>query len=154
MLHCPRTAGAPEACSPPPPPPRPRTAPQVLLLPPNPPTRSGDALPNRNICLVRGTPASKLRMGLLPVKDTAALQPANFITKPDHPIWNITDGEAMYEYLGRAFPQVGELGGGRGQGEASGAAPGGGGRGARRKGGTSPCTPAAPLHRSNPSSST
>jgi 2-polyprenyl-6-methoxyphenol hydroxylase-like FAD-dependent oxidoreductase len=31
---------------------------------------------------------------------------ANLITLPDHPVWNVTDGETMYQVFEQAFPQA------------------------------------------------
>jgi hypothetical protein len=50
-----------------------------------------------------GTP---LRLGLLPIKDPSQGRTANLITLPDHPVWNVKDGETMYRVFEQAFPQV------------------------------------------------
>lgn len=31
---------------------------------------------------------------------------ANLITLPDHPVWNVTDGETLYKVFEQAFPQA------------------------------------------------
>lgn len=47
-----------------------------------------------------------LRLGLLPIKDPSQGRTANLITLPDHPVWNVKDGETMYRVFEQAFPQV------------------------------------------------
>jgi hypothetical protein len=64
---------------------------KVLLLPANPATRQGHVLANPSLSVILGR--SGLRLGLLPVKDSSALRPANIITRPDHPFWDITGGD-------------------------------------------------------------
>jgi 2-polyprenyl-6-methoxyphenol hydroxylase-like FAD-dependent oxidoreductase len=54
-------------------------------------------------CPAGGTP---LRLGLLPIKNPAQGRTANLITLPDHPVWNVTDGETMYQVFEQAFPQA------------------------------------------------
>lgn len=73
------------------------------MLPPNPRTRSGVQLPNQGINVVPGTPRSRIRLGLLPVRDPGAPQPANIITLPNHPLWEVSSGEEMYQYLEVCF---------------------------------------------------
>ena len=50
-------------------------------------------------------PRSFLNLGLLPMKDNTAVRPTNIITRPDHEVWKITDGQTMREYFQRAFPR-------------------------------------------------
>ena len=49
---------------------------------------------------------SKNSLGLLPMKDNNAVRPTNIITRPNHEIWNINDGNSMREYFQKAFPRL------------------------------------------------
>ncbi|KAL7472907.1 hypothetical protein ACHAXS_013285 [Conticribra weissflogii] len=50
-------------------------------------------------------PRNYLSLGLLPMKDNDAVRPTNIITRPDHEIWTIRDGDSMRSYFQRAFPR-------------------------------------------------
>lgn len=84
---------------------------KVLQLPANPAMVDGTVLTNASFCLLAGQKAPliggpPLRLGLLPIKDPVQGRTANLITLPDHPVWNVTDGETMYQVFAQAFPQA------------------------------------------------
>ncbi|KAI8471204.1 MAG: hypothetical protein J3K34DRAFT_520699 [Monoraphidium minutum] len=86
---------------------------KVLPMPPNPVLRDGTALPNPSFALLQGRKAAALgpgaapiRLGLLPIKSASDPRTANLITTPGHPIWEVTEGEAMYGVLEDALPQA------------------------------------------------
>jgi hypothetical protein len=85
---------------------------KVLRLPPNPVTKKGTVLFNPTIAVLEGasTPrlagGNPLRMGLLPVRDPGAPRTGNINLLPDHPFWDITEADEMYEVLGESFPQM------------------------------------------------
>eukprot|EP00307_Rebecca_sp_RCC1486_P011787 CAMPEP_0119434260 /NCGR_PEP_ID=MMETSP1335-20130426/50581_1 /TAXON_ID=259385 /ORGANISM="Chrysoculter rhomboideus, Strain RCC1486" /LENGTH=651 /DNA_ID=CAMNT_0007460115 /DNA_START=6 /DNA_END=1961 /DNA_ORIENTATION=+ len=57
---------------------------------------------------VRSTPASPrpLKCGLLPLRTDADGRTANFITKHEHPLWDLRSAGQMREYLVKTFPHV------------------------------------------------
>lgn len=55
---------------------------------------------------VNAGPRNYLSLGLLPMKDNNAVRPTNINTRPDHEVWEITDGKAMQEYFQKAFPRL------------------------------------------------
>lgn len=46
------------------------------------------------------------RLGLLPIKNPDEPRTANLITLPDHHIWELKTGEALYNFFEEAFPQL------------------------------------------------
>jgi kynurenine 3-monooxygenase len=84
---------------------------KVLSLPPKPPLDdSGEEYAVSEMAyVVLGAlrhPQRSLRLGLLPVKDPEEPRTANVITKPDHEVWNLKDGEAIYNFFEKSFPQL------------------------------------------------
>jgi kynurenine 3-monooxygenase len=55
---------------------------------------------------IKTGPRSYLSLGLLPMKDNTAVRPTNIITRPDHEVWKITDGDTMRKYFQEAFPRL------------------------------------------------
>jgi len=51
-------------------------------------------------------PRNYLSLGLLPMKDNNAARPTNIITRPDHEIWGVKDGEALRAWFQTAFPRM------------------------------------------------
>lgn len=51
-------------------------------------------------------PRNYLSLGLLPMKDNNAVRPTNINTRPDHEVWEITDGKDMQQYFQKAFPRL------------------------------------------------
>ena len=51
-------------------------------------------------------PTSYLSLGLLPMSSSKNKRPANFITRPNHELWNIKNGKEMKEYCINAFPKM------------------------------------------------
>eukprot|EP00986_Skeletonema_menzelii_P009517 scaffold4349_cov150-Skeletonema_menzelii.AAC.3 len=51
-------------------------------------------------------PRTYLSLGLLPMKDNNAVRPVNIITRPDHEVWTIQDGDTMRQYFQKAFPRL------------------------------------------------
>mmetsp|Transcript_10899 Transcript_10899/g.13351 ORF Transcript_10899/g.13351 Transcript_10899/m.13351 type:complete len:609 (+) Transcript_10899:66-1892(+) len=49
---------------------------------------------------------NEVRMGCLPLKDPKSLRSTNIITKPNHAIWDITDGEEMRKWMHKSFPRM------------------------------------------------
>ena len=49
---------------------------------------------------------NKTSLGLLPVKNPDEVRSANIITKPNHNIWTLKNGEKMYDFLKQSFPQL------------------------------------------------
>ncbi|MCU0565604.1 MAG: FAD-dependent monooxygenase [Oculatellaceae cyanobacterium Prado106] len=47
-----------------------------------------------------------LSLGLLPLKDPQAPRTANLVNRPDHYLWQLKTGEAVQNFLERAFPQL------------------------------------------------
>ncbi|MEO0840094.1 MAG: NAD(P)/FAD-dependent oxidoreductase [Cyanobacteria bacterium J06643_5] len=45
-------------------------------------------------------------LGLLPVKNPDEVRSANIITKPNHHIWKLNDGEEIQDFLNKSFPQL------------------------------------------------
>lgn len=52
------------------------------------------------------SPRSYLGLGLLPMKNNEEVRPANFITRPNHELWNIRTGQEMRDYCAKAFPRL------------------------------------------------
>lgn len=50
-------------------------------------------------------PRNYLSLGLLPMKDNNAVRPTNIVTRPDHEVWGIKDGNAMQAYFQKSFPR-------------------------------------------------
>lgn len=78
-------------------------------------TLQTDAVPYATVFLCPRTPLAclaptpggpALRLGMLPIKDPVQGRTANLITLPDHPVWNVTDGETLYKVFEQAFPQA------------------------------------------------
>lgn len=51
-------------------------------------------------------PRNYLSLGLLPMKDDDAVRPTNIVTRPDHEIWNIRDGEGVRQWFEKAYPRM------------------------------------------------
>eukprot|EP00956_Cyclotella_meneghiniana_P009030 scaffold12375_cov36-Cyclotella_meneghiniana.AAC.2 len=68
-------------------------------------TWSSNCVPSSKFQLKQGV-QSYLSLGLLPMKDNNAVRPTNIITRPNHEIWNINDGNSMREYFQKAFPRL------------------------------------------------
>ncbi|MGF1674521.1 MAG: FAD-dependent oxidoreductase [Rivularia sp. (in: cyanobacteria)] len=49
---------------------------------------------------------NSISMGLLPVKNPDEVRSANIITKPNHNIWELKNGEEMHDFLQKSFPQL------------------------------------------------
>ncbi len=49
---------------------------------------------------------NKISLGLLPVKNPDEVRSANIITKPDHNLWGLKNGEEMHDFLKKSFPQL------------------------------------------------
>ena len=49
---------------------------------------------------------NQISLGLLPVKNPDEVRSANIITKPNHNIWKLRNGEEMYDFLNKSFPQL------------------------------------------------
>jgi 2-polyprenyl-6-methoxyphenol hydroxylase-like FAD-dependent oxidoreductase len=85
---------------------------KVLRLPPNPVTKEGVVLSNSSFAVLEGASiprfagSNPLRMGLLPVQDPQAPRTGNLNLLPDHPFWEITEAEEMYDVLQQSFPQM------------------------------------------------
>lgn len=47
-----------------------------------------------------------ISLGLLPVKNPDEVRSANIITKPNHNIWELKNGEEMHDFLQKSFPQL------------------------------------------------
>ena len=62
-------------------------------------------------------PRNYLSLRLLPMRDNTAVRPTNIVTRPDHEVWNIRNGNAMREYFQKSFPRMNfsnDVGGGGG----------------------------------------
>lgn len=87
---------------------------KVLQLPPQfEIPNAGDKQPlktvSKDIYALRSVntgPRDYLSLGLLPMKDNNAVRPTNINTRPDHEVWEITDGKAMQQYFQKAFPRL------------------------------------------------
>ena len=51
-------------------------------------------------------PRNYLSLGLLPMKDDNAVRPTNIVTRPDHEIWKIKDGEGVRQWFEKAYPRM------------------------------------------------
>jgi len=51
-------------------------------------------------------PRNYLSLGLLPMKDNNAVRPTNIVTRPDHEIWEISDGEGVRQWFEKAYPRM------------------------------------------------
>lgn len=49
---------------------------------------------------------ASISLGLLPVKNPDEYRSANIITRSNHKIWELKNGEKMYEFLKKSFPQI------------------------------------------------
>lgn len=49
---------------------------------------------------------NSISLGLLPVKNPDEVRSANIITKPNHNIWELKNGEEMHDFLTKSFPQL------------------------------------------------
>ncbi|MDY6898209.1 MAG: NAD(P)/FAD-dependent oxidoreductase [Cyanobacteriota bacterium] len=49
---------------------------------------------------------NSISLGLLPVKNQDEVRSANIITKPNHNIWKLKNGEEMHDFLTKSFPQL------------------------------------------------
>ncbi|MEA5599224.1 NAD(P)/FAD-dependent oxidoreductase [Rivularia sp. UHCC 0363] len=47
-----------------------------------------------------------ISLGLLPVKNPDEVRSANIITKSEHHIWELKNGEEMHDFLQKSFPQL------------------------------------------------
>ena len=47
-----------------------------------------------------------LSLGMLPVKDPHAIRSANINTRPNHVVWNLTNGASVQEFFHRTFPRL------------------------------------------------
>ena len=47
-----------------------------------------------------------ISLGLLPVKNPDEVRTANIIAKPNHTIWELSNGEEMHDFLTKSFPQL------------------------------------------------
>ena len=86
---------------------------KVLQLPPRfqIPDGEGGALTTKSdsIYAIRSIytgPRNYLSLGLLPMKDDNAVRPTNIVTRPDHEIWKIQDGEGVRQWFERAYPRM------------------------------------------------
>lgn len=51
-------------------------------------------------------PRNYLQLGCLPMKDDDLIRPANVVTRPDHDIWKLTEGEDVRKYMQNCFPRM------------------------------------------------
>ena len=84
---------------------------KVLTLPPRfPLDENGNELTTSEMSYaVRSAfkdPKTKISLGLLPLKNPDEYRSANIITKPNHKIWELKNGEEMYDFLKKSFPQI------------------------------------------------
>ena len=86
---------------------------KVLQLPPRfqIPDGEGGALTTKSdsIYSIRSIytgPRNYLSLGLLPMKDDNAVRPTNIVTRPDHEIWKIKDGEGVRQWFEKAYPRM------------------------------------------------
>jgi len=49
---------------------------------------------------------NSISLGLLPVKNPDEVRSANIITKPNHNIWELKNGQEMHNFLTKSFPQL------------------------------------------------
>ncbi len=83
---------------------------KVLTLPPNfPIERSGK---EKSACdmayKINGAFGGKrfVSLGILPIRDPHEPRGANIIRYPDHEVWKLKNGEQVYDFLEKAFPQL------------------------------------------------
>ncbi|MDJ0715226.1 MAG: NAD(P)/FAD-dependent oxidoreductase [Prochloraceae cyanobacterium] len=83
---------------------------KVLTLPPNfPIDRSGK---ENSVCdrayKINGAFRDKrsVSLGILPIKNPDEPRGANIIRYPDHEVWELTNGEQVWDFLEKAFPQL------------------------------------------------
>lgn len=58
---------------------------------------------------VRGVnkgPKDTLSLGLLPIRNNGASRTANCVTKPDHVLWTMKDGEEVRSWFEKSFPRM------------------------------------------------
>ncbi|KST64417.1 FAD-dependent oxidoreductase [Mastigocoleus testarum] len=84
---------------------------KVLTLPPRfPLDENGNELTTSEMSYaVRSAfkdPKTKISLGLLPLKNPDEYRSANIITKPNHKIWELKNGEEMYDFFKKSFPQI------------------------------------------------
>jgi 2-polyprenyl-6-methoxyphenol hydroxylase-like FAD-dependent oxidoreductase len=83
---------------------------RMMQLPANPTTKQGTVLANSTTLVLSGVTRSKrdimLKMFMVGIKDPSAPRYGSIITFPDHEIWQISDVDEMYDFLGRTFPQM------------------------------------------------
>ena len=86
---------------------------KVLQLPPRfqIPDGEGGALTTQSdhiyaIRSIYNGPRNYLSLGLLPMKDNDAVRPTNIVTRPDHEIWKIKDGEGVRQWFQKAYPRM------------------------------------------------
>ena len=51
-------------------------------------------------------PQVRLRLGLLPSRDSSVPRTANIIKPASHQIWKLRSAKALQDYLAASFPQV------------------------------------------------
>eukprot|EP00586_Coscinodiscus_wailesii_P005836 CAMPEP_0172486198 /NCGR_PEP_ID=MMETSP1066-20121228/14669_1 /TAXON_ID=671091 /ORGANISM="Coscinodiscus wailesii, Strain CCMP2513" /LENGTH=572 /DNA_ID=CAMNT_0013251995 /DNA_START=222 /DNA_END=1941 /DNA_ORIENTATION=- len=87
---------------------------KALQLPPRCPIpQAGDAAPHYTVgrysYSFRGAnkgPRNRLSLGCLPMKDDDAIRPANVISRPDHDIFKLTEGEDVRRFMSECFPRM------------------------------------------------
>ncbi len=84
---------------------------KVLSLPPKPSLdhRGEEHAVNEMAYIILGALRGRqhyLRLGLLPVKNPEEPRTANVIALPDHELWKLQDGEAIYGFFEKSFPQL------------------------------------------------
>ena len=52
------------------------------------------------------TGTERMSLGLLPMKDSTLMRPANVNTRYNHKLWSITDGPTMKQYFTKSFPRI------------------------------------------------
>lgn len=87
---------------------------KVLQLPPRFEIPDADGNPplvtnSENIYAIRSIhkgPQNYLSLGLLPMKNNDAVRPTNIVTRPDHEVWQIKDGQGIRTWFEKAFPRM------------------------------------------------
>ena len=51
-------------------------------------------------------PRNFLKLGCLPMMDDDLVRPANVISRPDHDLWKLTDGEDVRKFMQNCFPRM------------------------------------------------
>lgn len=87
---------------------------KVLQLPPRFEIPDADGNPplvtnSENIYAIRSIykgPQNYLSLGLLPMKNNDQVRPTNIVTRPDHDVWKLKDGESIKTWFETAFPRM------------------------------------------------